>query len=150
VNADMSRQSRANARPIPSTGFLLMWHIVGCLLLLLLPGVKTRIPFWSPDSPENAATLLTGAYAVSVIVLTLIRIRGRQVGVVNALLVTLAAFSLGFLYFLLHKPAPEVSRSIIAAMLGAALVLNAVGFGLRRYRTFALSTLPLYIVKPRN
>jgi cytochrome c2 len=140
VNADLSGQPRAQARPTPSTGFLVMWHVMGCMLLLLLPGLKTRIPFWSLESPENAATLLAGAYAVSVIALTLIHMRGRRVGVLNALLVTIAAFSFGFLYFLLHKPTPEVSRSMIAAMFGAAIVFLVVVVaavaGIQIYRSY--------------
>jgi len=145
VNAEMSRQPRPNARPTSSMAFLLIWHIMGGLLLLFLPGIKTRIPSWSPDSPEHAAILLIGAYALSVIVLTMIRIRGRPVGAVNAALVTIAAFSCLFLYFLMHKPPPEISRSIIAGMFGATIVLNSVAFGLQRFRTIAFSALLLIV-----
>jgi cytochrome c2 len=108
------------------------------LLLLVLPGIKSRVPFWSAENPEVAATLLALAYLAGAFILAVIERRGRPVGILTATLVIAATFGVGFLSFLLHKPPPEVSRSILVLMFGGAIVLAAAAFVLRpRLRTAA-------------
>ncbi len=141
MNSDPSLKSAAHAPAAASVGFLAAWHSLSFGLLLALTGMKSRVPFWSAESPEYAAIFLAGAYLAGVLVLAIMRHRGRAVGVGTATVVTAAAFGLGFLCFLLHKPVPEVSRSIILAMFCAAIVLASAGFALRRLRTAALCLL---------
>jgi cytochrome c2 len=123
----------------------LLWHAMAFLLLLAIPGVKSRVPFWSAENPDNAANYLAAAYLVSALLLAGIRARGRPTSIAMTVVVTLAAFGLGFLTFLLHRPVPEVSRSIIVAMLAVAALLAAVGFGLRRFKGIALSLLAILL-----
>src|SRR5450631_3201200 len=134
--------ARITARPAI---WWLLWNAMAFLLLLAIPGVKSRVPFWSAENPDNAATYLAAAYLVSALLLAGIRARGRATSIPMAVVVTLAAFGLGFLTFLLHRPVPEVSRSVIVAMLAAAAVLAAVGFGLRRFKGIALSLLAILL-----
>jgi aldose sugar dehydrogenase len=145
VNTDARQDSAAHGPAAATLGFLIAWHLVSFTLLLVLPGIKSRVPFWTADSSESAASVLACTYLVGVLILAIIRYRGRPVGLVKAVVVTIAAYGLGFLYFLLHKPVPQVSRSIIVAMFGAAIVLTAAGFALRRYRTAALGVLAVIL-----
>jgi cytochrome c2 len=141
LKTNISRNAAANSKAAASFRFLSVWHLLAFAVLLVLPGIKSRVPFWLPDNPDSAAAVLAVAYLAGVLAIAIVRGRGRQLGVPTVALVMSAAFGLGFLYFLLHKPALEVSRSILVAMFGAALVLGSVGFLLRRYRMAALGAL---------
>src|SRR5450755_673397 len=79
-------------------GFLLAWHALAFALLLLLPGVKSHVPFWSADNPEYAASLLAGAYLAGVLLLLVIRSLGRTVGMMLVVNITFSVFCLMFLY----------------------------------------------------
>jgi cytochrome c2 len=125
--------------------FLLAWHALAFALLLFLPGIKSHLPFWADDNPEAAASRLAVAYLVGVAVLMLIRARGRRVGLLRAANVTLAVFGLAFLYLLLAKPAPAISRSVIVAMFAGSVVLAALGFALRRLRVALLILLTVAV-----
>ncbi|MDP9009199.1 MAG: PQQ-dependent sugar dehydrogenase [Pseudomonadota bacterium] len=114
-------------------------------LLLLLPGIKSRVPFWTGDSADDAAKFLACAYLGAALVLAIVRLRRRRVSVVSVLMVTVAAFGIGFLSFLLHKPVPEVPRSVIAATFSAAILLAVTGFALRRFHAAALILLALVV-----
>lgn len=128
--------------------FLLAWHALSLALLLLMPGIKSHIPLWAadnwtPDNPERGALLLAGAYLAGAFVLAALNALGRTVGFARALSGFLAAFCLAFLYFLMSRSPPTVSRSIILAVFCASLVLGCLGFGLvsRRFRMPALALL---------
>jgi cytochrome c2 len=129
----------------PTSWWLLLWHVMAFLLLLAIPGVKSRVPFWSAENPDSAATYLAGAYLVSALLLAGIRRRGRPASILTAVVVTVAVFGLGFLMFLLHRPVPEVPRSIIVTMLAVAVVLASAGFALRRFKSTALSLLAIVL-----
>ena len=137
----MKNQSRAGFGP-----WMLLWHLLTLVLLMALTGIKTRIPFWSPDNPDHAAIYLAGAYVVSALLLTAMRWRGRPVTVGLAAVVTAAMFGIGFLLYLLHRPVPEISRSIFVLMLVAAAVLAAVGFTLSRFRGGAALLLSIVVI----
>jgi cytochrome c2 len=145
VNTETPQKSAAQGPAGAPLRFLIAWHLLSFVLLLALPGLKSRLPFWTADSPEHAASVLACAYLAGVLLLTIIRYRGQPVGVLKAVVITVAAFGVGFLYFLLHKPVPEVSRSIIAAMFGLGVVLAAAGFVLRRFRSAALGLLAVIL-----
>jgi cytochrome c2 len=125
--------------------FPLTWCALTFALLLLLPGLKSHMPFWSADSPEYAAGVLAAAYLAGVLVLTAMLGLGRPVGAVLALSITVFFFCLAFLYFLLQKPAPMVSRSIILAIFGAGIVMTLLGFSLKRFRMPVLALLALAV-----
>ena len=134
-----------------SFGFLVLWHLCVLALLVLVPGIKSHVPFWSPDTwapdnPERGALLLAGAYVAGVGFLAALYALGRTVGYLRAASMIFAAFCLSFLYFLLERPAPVVSRSIVLTVFGASLVLGSLGFGLRRFRTPALALLVVAVV----
>lgn len=124
--------------------FLAAWHLLGFALLLLLPGVKSHLAFWVADSPVYAANILAGAYFAGVVLLLCLAAAGR-VNVAIAIVVIVAALGLGCLSFLLHKPVPDVPRSVIAAMFAASVVLVATGFLLRRFEAAALLILALIV-----
>jgi aldose sugar dehydrogenase len=128
-----------------SIGFLLAWHLLGFALLLLLPGIKSHVAFWVVDSPVYAANILACAYLAGVVVLLCIRAVAGSVGAATAIVVMVAALGAGCLSFLLHKPVPDVPRSVIAAMFAVAVVLAAFGFVLRRFRAAALIMLTLMV-----
>src|ERR1700689_2243283 len=107
----------------PSMRFLVAFYLLGFVLLLLLPGMKSHVAFWVSDSPVYAANVLAGAYAVGVVVLLCLRATAVPVNVAIAIVVSVAALGLGCLSFLLHKPVPDVPRSVIAAMFGVSVVL---------------------------
>src|SRR5450755_4633574 len=111
--------------------FPLAWGALAFALLLLLPGLKSHMPFWSADSPEYSAGMLAVAYLAGALVLTVMLAIGRPVGAVRAVSITVFFFCLAFLYFLLQKPAPMVSRSIILAIFAAAIVMTLLGFRLK-------------------
>lgn len=137
----MSTDPLQKSTTAASPGFQALWHLLAFALLLTLTGIKSRIPFWSTDNPEHAAVFLAGAYVLSVLVLAIIRRQGRRVGIYSAMVVTAAVFGVGFLCFLLRKPVPEVSRSTLVAIFGAAIVLASVGFALKRSSTAAMTLL---------
>lgn len=146
MNTDPSRSSPGSIPSRPRFTFPIAWHSLGVLLLLLLPGFKSRIPFWAADNPDSSATMvLAGAYLASILILRVMRARGRPVGVAQALYVILAVFCGAFLLFLLARTPPSLSRSIILAMFGGALVLAALGFALRRFSLPALTALALIV-----
>ncbi len=145
VNTETPQKSAGHGSTAAPLGFPIAWHLLSFVLLLGLPGIKSRVPFWTADSPEHAASVLAGAYLAAVLLLAIMRYRGRPVGVGKAAVVTVAVYGLGFLYFLLHKPAPQLSRSVIVAMFGLGVVLAAAGFVLRRFRTAALGVLAVIL-----
>ncbi|MEA3175042.1 MAG: hypothetical protein QOF42_2453, partial [Gammaproteobacteria bacterium] len=128
-----------------SINFLLAWHLLGFALLLLLPGIKAHVAFWVADSPVYAANILACAYLAGVAILLCIRAVAGPVGAATAIVVMIAALGAGCLSFLLHKPVPDVPRSVIAAMFAAAVVLAAIGFALRRFTAAALIVLTLIV-----
>jgi cytochrome c2 len=123
-----------------SAGFAVAWHVLACVLLLMLPAVKLHVASWSPDYPAYA-WVFVGVYAFAVLASAAARRMGRPVGAATVTVIMIAAFGLGFLYFLLHKPPPDVPRSIIAAAFAAAVVLGALGFTLQRFKFAALGLL---------
>lgn len=125
--------------------FLLVWHTLAFALLLLLPGLKSHVPFWAGENPEAAAILLAVAYLAGIAVLFGFRALDRPIGILRAANVTTVLFCLIFLYFLLAKPAPAISRSVIVAMFAGSLVLAALGFALRRIRAAVLALLALAV-----
>jgi len=125
--------------------FLFVWHMLAFALLLLLPGLKSHVPFWVDDNPEAAASRLAVAYLAGIAVLLGFRARGRPIGIVRAANVTVVVFCLAFLYLLLAKPAPVISRSVIVAMFAGSIVLAALGFALRRVRLAVLIVLALAV-----
>lgn len=140
-----------NANRRSSVGFLVLWHLCALALLVLLPAMKSHVPFWSPDfwtpdNPERGALLLAGAYLAGVGILTALYALGVTVHYLRAASAVFAAFCLAFLYFLLVRPAPVVSRSIMLVVFGASLVLGSLGFGLRRGRMAALALLATAVV----
>jgi cytochrome c2 len=143
MNPASSRPPIAGAAA-PSAAFFLGWHLLGLALLLLLPGIKSRVPIWSPDSQDHGALALAGAYAAGALLLALIRSR-RAAGAPTAVLVMLATFGLGFLYLLLHKPPFDLSRGVTAGMLVAGLVLGAGAPLARHFRGPALGVLVLCV-----
>ena len=131
--------------------FLILWHLCVLALLVLLPGIKSHLPFWSPDvwtpdNPERGALVLAGAYLAGVCLLAALRAFGRCVGYLRAASAIFAAFCLAFLYFLLARPEPVVSRSIVLTVFGLSLVLGSLGFGLRRFRIAALALLAAAVI----
>jgi cytochrome c2 len=98
--------------------------------------------FWSPDYPAYA-WVFAGGYVFAVLASEAALRGGRPVGAATVAVNMIAAFGLGFLYFLLHKPPPDVPRSVIAAAFGAAVMLGALGFTLRRFKFVALGLLAL-------
>jgi cytochrome c2 len=145
VKTDPSLNSSGTAPARSGVGFLLTWHALAFALLLLLPGVKSHMAFWSADNPQYSASVLAAAYLAGVLLLMVIRSLGRPVGAMLAVNVILGVFCLAFLYFLMSKPAPMVSRSIILALFGAAVVLAWLGSALRRFRTPALTLLAVVV-----
>jgi aldose sugar dehydrogenase len=145
VKTEPSLNPSSTAPTRSGVGFLLAWHALAFALLLLLPGVKSHLAFWSADNPEHAASVLAAAYLTGVLLLMVIRSLGRPVGAVLAANVTFGVFCLTFLYFLMSKPAPGGSRSIILAVFGAAIVLASLGFGLRRFRMPVLTLLAVAV-----
>jgi len=141
---ERSGNPSAGGTSVPSAGFLVAWHILVCVLLLMLPALKLRVAFWSSDYPQYP-WIFAGAYALAVIALAMVRGGGRRLGIATVVVVMMAAFGLGFLYFLLHKPPADVPRSIIAAVFGAAVLLGTVGFVLRRFRAAAVSALAVVL-----
>jgi aldose sugar dehydrogenase len=125
--------------------FLFVWHALAFALLLLLPGLKSHLPFWADENPEAAASVLAVAYLAGIAVLMMVRARGRPVGIVRAANITVVVFCGAFLYFLLTRPAPSISRSVIVAMFVGAVVLAALGFALRRIRVAVLILLALAV-----
>ena len=140
----------APAAPRSGAGFRVAWHALALAFLVLLPGMKSHIAFWAPDNwtrdnPERGALLLAAAYLAAVVVLAAQNALGRTVGFARAAGGIIAAFCLAFLYFLLSRPAPTVSRSIILALFGASIVLGTLGFGLRKFRMPALALLAVAV-----
>jgi cytochrome c2 len=145
LNQEPSRNPAVQGPAGSGLGFSVAWHVLAFSLLLVLPVVKSRMPFWSADSPEHAATALALAYLGGVLVLASIRALGKPVSAMRAASVIVAAFAVAFLCFLLSKPAPSVSRSVILAMFGGAILFASLGFALRRFRAAALAILALVL-----
>jgi hypothetical protein len=142
-NIERSGNSGSGGTP-PSAGFLLAWHLLVCLLLFMLPAVKLHLASWSDDYPQYP-WVFAGVYGLAVMALATIRGRGRPLGTATVVVVMMAAFGLGFLYFLLHKPPADVPRSIIAGAFGVAVLLGTVGFVLRRFRVAAVGVLAVVL-----
>jgi cytochrome c2 len=128
-----------------SAAFVVTWHLLALVLLLALPGIKSHVPFWSTDNPDFVVTELAGLYIAAVIVVAILGAGGRRVGIVSAATATVAVFGLGFLYVLLRKPVPVVSRAAIVVVFGAAVVLMCVRFVPSRFRAAALTLLALAV-----
>lgn len=126
--------------------FFAAWHVGGFTLLLLLPGLKSHMPFWADENPEIGASLLAAVYFAGAVVLAIVYASGRSVGVVRALNVMMVVFCFAFLYFLLTKPAPIVSRSMILAMFVGSMLLAAAGAGLKRFPMLAVTVLVIALI----
>ncbi|HLW23739.1 MAG TPA: PQQ-dependent sugar dehydrogenase [Steroidobacteraceae bacterium] len=105
------------------TGFLLIWYVLGCVLLSILPALKSHVPFWADDYPETGAVWLSGAFLLGGLVITLASLAGRRAPALSISL-PLAFFCATFLFFLIERPAPVVSRSVVVGVFAAALLLS--------------------------
>jgi aldose sugar dehydrogenase len=114
-------------------------------LLLLLPTLKSHVPFWAADNPEESGRILALAFIAGMLLLSIAAAAGARVGGMRAVGVMFAAFCLAFLFLLLHKPAPAGSRSVVAALFAIGMVFSAMGFTLRGIRAPLLGALLLLL-----
>ena len=144
----MTNQTPGHVSPSAARGWtsLVAWQGLVLALLLLLPGLKSHVPFWVDDNPERGALMLALAYGAAAVVLMGIRAVGRPVRMGTAVGVVIAAFCLAFLYFLLTKTPPTVSRSIVLVEFALALVLAPLGFAAKRFAMPALAALGLLVL----
>ncbi|HVW69251.1 MAG TPA: PQQ-dependent sugar dehydrogenase [Steroidobacteraceae bacterium] len=132
---------------LPPWGFLLAWHLLAFVLLLLLSGLKTHLPLWSPVMPDRPIVMALGyCYLISVLLLLVSRFLGRPVNILQALCVTLAVFGVEFVYLVLTRAEISGPRSALLGMVGAAVILVTLGFVLRRLRVPALAALALAVI----
>jgi aldose sugar dehydrogenase len=138
LNTNPPESTPIASRARTGWGFLLGWHALTLALLLLLPGIRSRaLLLWSPDNYEfYTVVALAGAYLMSLLLLSGLRLFGRPAGLLQTLVVTLAAFGVVFLFFLLIRADP--ARSILLLVSVSATVLLAVGSILHRFRGPAL------------
>lgn len=151
----MNTEPRGLSYPEPSTGagrlapwtFLFAWHLLAFVLLLALSGLKTHVPLWSPVAPDRPIVFTLGyAYLGSALLLMVNRLRGRPVGILAAVFVTLAVYGVEFLYLVMVRAEISGPRSALVAMVAVAVILMTSGFALRRLRTPALAALALVVI----
>jgi cytochrome c2 len=105
------------------TVFLLGWYLLGCVLLSILPALRSHVPFWAEDYPESGAVWLSAAFLIAGLVITVTSLAGRR-SLALSIGLPVACFCATFLLFLITRPTPVVSRSVLLAVFAGALLLS--------------------------
>lgn len=139
----LRKQPRHPAR----TAYLLGWYALGCVLLSLLPPLKSHVPFWAEDYPESGAIWLSAAFLLSGLALALTSgLRSGRRALALSIFMPTAFFCVTFLYFMIARPAPLVSRSVLLMVFAGALVLSMIGEMPRSVRARRLALGALLVV----
>jgi len=125
--------------------FLIFWHGLAVILLLVIPVFKYRVAPWALIDTELIPIVsLAAGYLASVLITLILARRGIRVGVIGSAIAVMSVYGVVFLGMLVGDQG--FSRIALVAIVGCSFILAAFAHIPPRFRTWGISLLGLTVI----